>query len=425
MKTTRRSLTTKALAHFRKFWKRRKEASACTARRGFFFEPLENRSLLAGDLASHFSVTAEGEGSNTNPTFLTIADQTVLQGAPLWLGIDGSDAENNPITYTITSSNPNVVAVTVPTGNKTLQLDVANFGTMKFQLFDNLAPRATTAIENLASSGFYNGLTFHRILNDFVIQGGAADGAGGPNPNVPDFDDQFNVDLQFTSPGLLAMAKGIDDTNDTQFFVTDTVNPPTTNFPRHLDFNHTIFGKLTEGESVREAISNVPANGSGTPNTPVVITTASILNSDPQNKAFMLKALASSGSSDITITANDGQGGTFSRIFHVTVAPDTSNGNPFLNDIPAVQGTVGSAITFPLQGTDVEGDPIFFDATKIGSVNYTVSINHTTNIVTVTPPAGFVGTNPAGLPTTPIPCSTLPAPNTRCSCARCRWILRN
>ena len=112
MKTTRRSLTTKALAHFRKFWKRRKETSACTARRGFFFEPLENRSLLAGDLASHFSVTAEGEGPNTNPTFLTIADQTVLQGAPLWLGIDGSDAENNPITYTITSSNPNVVAVT-------------------------------------------------------------------------------------------------------------------------------------------------------------------------------------------------------------------------------------------------------------------------------------------------------------------------
>src|SRR5678809_284765 len=106
MKTTRRSLTTKALAHFRKFWKRQKEASA---RRGFFFEPLENRSLLAGDLASHFSVAAEGEGPNTNPTFLTIADQTVLQGAPLWLGIDGSDAENNPITYTVTSSNPNVV----------------------------------------------------------------------------------------------------------------------------------------------------------------------------------------------------------------------------------------------------------------------------------------------------------------------------
>ena len=391
MKTTRRSLATKALSHFRKFWKRQKEASARTARRGFFFEPLENRSLLAGDLGSHFSVAAEGEG-NTNPSFLAISDQTVLQGAPLWLGIDGSDAENNPITYTITSSNPSVVAVTVPTGNKTLQLDVASFGTMKFQLFDNLAPRATTAIENLASSGFYNGLTFHRILNDFVIQGGAADGAGGPNPNVPDFDDQFNVDLQFTSPGLLAMAKGLDDTNDTQFFVTDTVNPPTTNFPRHLDFNHTIFGKLTEGESVREAISNVPANGSGTPNTPVVITTASILNSDPQNSAFMLKALAGSGSSDITITANDGQGGTFSRTFHVTVAADTSNGNPFLNDIPVVQATVGSgAVTFPLQGTDVEGDPIFFDATKIGSVNYTVSINHTTNIVTVTPPAGFVG----------------------------------
>jgi cyclophilin family peptidyl-prolyl cis-trans isomerase len=391
MNTIRRPLASK-LSQLRKLWKQRRQVSARTTRRGFFFEPLENRSLLAGDLASHFSVMPEGEGSNTNPTFLTIANQTVLQGAPLWLGIDGSDAENNPITYTVTSSNPNVVAVTVPTGNKTLQLDVASFGTMKFQLFDNLTPRVTTAIENLASSGFYNGLTFHRILNDFVIQGGAADGAGGPNANVPDFDDQFNVDLQFTSPGLLAMAKSTDDTNDTQFFVTDTVNPPTTNFPRHLDFNHSIFGKLTEGESVREAISNVPANGSGVPNTPVVITTASILNSDPQNAAFMLKALAGSGSSDITITANDGQGGTFSRTFHVTVAPDTSNGNPFLSDIPTVQATVGApTVTFQLLGNDVEGDAVYYDATKIGSVNYSVSVDHSSGLVTVTPPAGFVG----------------------------------
>src|SRR5436190_19580574 len=119
MKTIRRSLASK-LSQLRKLWKRRRDISAGTARRGFFFEPLENRSLLAGDLASHFSVTPEGEGPNTNPAFLTIADQTVLQGAPLWLGIDGSDAENNPITYTVTSSNPSVVAVTVPTGNKTL-----------------------------------------------------------------------------------------------------------------------------------------------------------------------------------------------------------------------------------------------------------------------------------------------------------------
>ncbi len=392
MKTTRRSLATKALLQLRKFWKRRQDAAQRTARRGFFFEPLENRSLLAGDLASHFSVNPEGEGENTNPTFLTIADQTVLQGAPLWLGVDGSDAESNPITYSVTSSNPSVVAVTVPTGNRTLKVDVASFGTMKFQLFDNLAPRATNAIANLATAGFYDGLTFHRILNDFVIQGGAADGAGGPNASVADFDDQYNADLQFTSPGLLAMAKGLDDTNDTQFFVTDTVSPPSSNFPRHLDFNHSIFGKLTEGETVRQAISNVAANGSGTPTTPVVITSASILNSDSENSAFMLKALAGSGSSTITVTADDGQGGTFTRTFQVNVAADTSNGNPFLSEIPTVQATVGaSTVTFPLTGTDVEGDAIFFDATKIGSVNYSVSIDHTTNIVTVTPPVGFVG----------------------------------
>ncbi len=372
MKTTRRSLASRAFAHLRKFWKRRKEASDRAARRGFFFEPLENRSLLAAD-------------------FLAIPDQTVLQGAPLWLGVDGTSSVNSPITYTVTSSNPNVVAVTVPTGNRTLVLDVANFGTMKVQLFDNLAPRATTAIANLANAGFYNGLTFHRIINDFMIQGGAADGAGGPNPNVPDFDDQYNPDLQFTSPGLIAMAKGLDDSNDTQFFITDTVSPPFSNFPRHLDFNHTIFGKLTEGDSVREAISNAAVSGS-TPTTPVIITSATVLNNDTENTAFMLKALASSGSAAITITATDGQGAAVTRTFNVTVAPDTSNGNPYLSDLPTVKATVGaSTVPIQLQGVDVEGDAIYYNATKIGSVNYTVAVNNATGLVTVTPPVGFVG----------------------------------
>ena len=387
MKTTRRSMATKALHHLRGLWKRRKEISARTARRSFFFEPLESRSLLAGDLASHFSVQAEGEGENTAPSFLAISDQTVLNGAPLWLGIDGSDAESNPITYTVTSSNPSVVGVTVPTGNKTLVLNVQSFGTMKIQLFDNLVPRVTSAIEGPASAGFYDGLTFHRVINNFMIQGGAADGAGGPNPSVPDFDDQYLADLQFTSPGLIAMAKGLDDSNDTQFFITDT----TSSLPRHLDFNHSIFGRLTEGDSVREAISNVAVSGS-VPVTPVVISSASILNSDPENAAFMLKALAGSGSSDITVTATDSLGATFSRTFNVMIGADAFNASPFLSDIAAVHATAGAAsLNFQLQGNDVEGDAIYYDAVKIGSVNYTVSVNHATGLVTVSPPAGFVG----------------------------------
>lgn len=386
MKTARRSRTLKGLEKLRWLWTNRQAEARSAKRRQYFFEPLESRSLLASDLGT--LLDAEGEGSNTNPTFAVIANQTVLNGSPLWLGIDGSDAESNPLTYTVTSSNPSVVAVTVPTGNKSLQLNVTGFGTMKFQLFDNLVPRVTQAIEDLAQAGFYNGLTFHRVINNFVIQGGAADGQGGPNANVPDFNDQFNFDLQHNSAGLLSMAKSLDDTNDTQFFITDT----TASFPRHLDFNHSIFGKLTEGESVREAISNVSVGVGDVPNTPVVISSASIIT-DTENGAFMLKALGNSGTSVITVTANDGMGGTFSRTFNVTVAADTVNGNPFLSDIPPVNAAIGtSPITLQLTGNDIEGDAIYYDAVKIGSVNYTISsVDHTTGAVTIIPPAGFIG----------------------------------
>ncbi|MEX2026099.1 MAG: peptidylprolyl isomerase, partial [Pirellulaceae bacterium] len=194
-----------------------------------------------------------------------------------------------------------------------------------------------------------------------------------------------HFDLQHNSSGLLSMAKSLDDTNDTQFFITDAA-------ARHLDFNHSIFGKLTDGEEVRNAINSVPTNASNQPLTPVTMSSVQLVT-DNENGVLMLKAApgATSGSSTITVTATDSQGNIFVRTFTATLAADSSNGSPFLSDVPPVQGAVGQPVQLQLVGHDVEGDAIFYSATKIGTVNYTVSANSTTGLVTVTPPAGFVG----------------------------------
>ncbi len=100
-------------------------------------------------------------------------------------------------------------------------------GEMDFLLLDDYAPNNIQHVEQLANEdpGFYDGLTFHRIIQDFMIQGGdplgtgsGGSGANGEPGNVQ--DDEFNVDMRFTSSGLLAMANSGPDTNDCQFFIT-------------------------------------------------------------------------------------------------------------------------------------------------------------------------------------------------------------
>ena len=128
---------------------------------------------------------------------------------------------------------------------------------MTFELFEDRAPRTTARIIQLAQSGFYDDVIFHRVINDFVIQGGDPDGTGTGGSGT-DFDDEFTPLLQHTSTGLLSMAKSSDDTNDSQFFVTEGPQ-------RRLDFNHSVFGRLTTGEALRDAISNVPTGAGDKP----------------------------------------------------------------------------------------------------------------------------------------------------------------
>ncbi|HND54486.1 MAG TPA: peptidylprolyl isomerase, partial [Pirellulaceae bacterium] len=317
------------------------------------------------------------------PTLAAIPDATVLGGSPLLVPLDGFDPTNQQVTYTVTSSNP-LVTPTLMTNEPSWRMKVEGFGDMVFQLFTNEAPRAAERVSTLANQGFYNGLTFHRILNNFVIQGGDPAGNGTGGSDLGNFDDTFNVDLQHNRTGILSYAKSSDDTNNSQFFITEGPQ-------RHLDFNHSIFGLLIEGESVRDAVSNVAANSSGVPTNTVFIDKTTIYN-DQQNAVLKLKAAeGASGSADITVTARDTDGHTAVRTFRVTVTPDTVNGGPFLNDIPAIRTTVNTPAQFQLTSQDVEGNAVTYSAAKGDSLSSTVSVNATTGQVTATPPTDFVG----------------------------------
>jgi len=110
------------------------------------------------------------------------------------------------------------------------------------ELFADKAPVTVNNFVFLARQGYYDGTTFHRVLDGFMAQGGDPTGSGMGGPGY-EFEDEFNPDLTFDRPGLLAMANAGPNTNGSQFFITYAPTP-------HLDGLHTIFGEVIEGMDV-------------------------------------------------------------------------------------------------------------------------------------------------------------------------------
>ena len=119
-------------------------------------------------------------------------------------------------------------------------------GVIKIQLFDDKAPRTVENFVTLANKGYYNGLKFHRVIADFMIQGGCPKGTGTGGPGYT-FADEFHPDLKHNSAGILSMANAGPNTNGSQFFITHGPQP-------HLNGKHTVFGKVTKGLDVVDAI---------------------------------------------------------------------------------------------------------------------------------------------------------------------------
>jgi peptidyl-prolyl cis-trans isomerase B (cyclophilin B) len=119
-------------------------------------------------------------------------------------------------------------------------------GDINLELFFDKTPLTVTNFVNLATKGFYNGLTFHRVIEDFMIQGGCPDGTGMGGPGYS-FEDEFFFDLEHYKPGMLSMANSGPNTNGSQFFITHAETP-------WLDGKHTIFGEVISDED--QAIVN-------------------------------------------------------------------------------------------------------------------------------------------------------------------------
>jgi len=120
-------------------------------------------------------------------------------------------------------------------------------GSIALTLFTSRTPITVASFLNLAKRGFYNGLKFHRVIENFMIQGGDPTGTGSGGPGYR-FEDECTPALQFVKPGLLAMANAGPGTNGSQFFITHV---PTT----WLNGKHTIFGEVTEGQDVVNSVA--------------------------------------------------------------------------------------------------------------------------------------------------------------------------
>ena len=158
---------------------------------------------------------------------------------------------------------PNAPPVTIDPEAKYSAVIRTTKGSMEFELFAEHSPITVNNFIFLANDGFYDGIIFHRVIPEFMVQGGDPTGTGTAGPGYR-FEDEFAASLIFDVPGKLAMANSGPNTNGSQFFVTTAQTP-------HLNGKHTIFGQVIQGQEVADAISLAETDAGNQPTTPIVI----------------------------------------------------------------------------------------------------------------------------------------------------------
>jgi len=144
-------------------------------------------------------------------------------------------------------------------------------GNITFEMYPNIAPKAVENFVGLVKKGYYNGIIFHRVIKNFMIQGGDPTGTGRGGNSIwgHPFEDEFKPGVVFDRSGLLAMANAGRNTNGSQFFITTVPTP-------WLNGRHTIFGAVTDGFDVVNQIENTKVDSRKKPLTPVRILRAYI-----------------------------------------------------------------------------------------------------------------------------------------------------
>ena len=148
----------------------------------------------------------------------------------------------------------------------TVAIIQTNMGTIELELFADKTPKTVENFVGLANKGYYNGVIFHRVIDNFMIKGGdpTGTGRGGQSLWGGKFEDEFVPELKHDSEGILSMANAGPNTNGSQFFITLVPTP-------WLDGRHTVFGKVMKGMDVVKAIGKVPRNQQDRPLKDVVM----------------------------------------------------------------------------------------------------------------------------------------------------------
>jgi cyclophilin family peptidyl-prolyl cis-trans isomerase len=153
----------------------------------------------------------------------------------------------------------NPPAMQIDVAKKYAALMETDKGTMVIELFADKTPITVNNFVFLAREGFYDGVIFHRVIDNFMVQGGDPTGSGRGGPGYR-FQDEFHSTLRHSKQGILSMANAGPGTNGSQFFITHGPTP-------HLDNKHTVFGQVVEGLDV---LMSIPARDPGDSNAPAV-----------------------------------------------------------------------------------------------------------------------------------------------------------
>lgn len=329
------------------------------------------------------------------PTLPVIANQTMIAGKDLSIGLDGADEDGDDLLYSVTSTNPDILVSMMPSANRYARLHFVqtidevevDVGDILLQLFESHSPTATQrfitlATNHVAADGaldpngtpFYSDVVVHRVIPGFMIQTGDAengDGTGG-SP-LGDFDDFFHGDLSFSGTGLLAMANSGANSNDSQFFITDVPTP-------HLDNKHIIFGQMVFGQDVLTTIINLPRDENDRPDNPPRLKNIDIVQS-PQDGVLLIEA-DSGQTGDITVSVSDGHGGLVERTFSIKALA--------LARPADVHVAPGATASFNVAATGSGGDFVDYSVTT-ELQTATVSVEDVTGLVSITPPADYHG----------------------------------